>query len=242
MNPGIFRNTVSLNVFEQEDPEELGTQVSPNRYVEISTGVPIDKGRKGKFVEVRLCQDGYKGLVKFGDYLTEVLISEPFRPNQAFSRTEILSAIPNVIAFLFKAMQTPNRYLWGGTIGPNFDCSGLVQAAFASQGIWLQRNAQHQFDFTSQNVVQIEEAAPGDLLFFSHREFPKKEEKKAERKVDHVGVHLGSGFFIHSSGSTLGRDGIGIDRLAKDGGRVAANYFPIYRSCHQVCSSWPPAN
>ncbi len=243
MSPGIFRTTVALNIYENDDPEELGTQVSAGRFVEISTGrlIAQEKNGKslGKFMAVRLCEDGYEGLLRFGDYLTEVLVSEPFTPNRVFARVEILSAIPNVIAFLFQAMQTPNRYLWGGTLGPHFDCSGLVQAAFASQGIWLQRNAQHQFDFTSGDVVKIEEAVPGDLLFFSHVEFPKEEKGKAERTVDHVGVHLGNGFFLHSSGPTLGRDGIGIDRLAKDGGRVAANYFPVYRSCHQVCSAWP---
>ena len=186
MNPGIFRTTVSLNVYENDDPEELGTQVSPDRYLEISTGLLIDKEKNGKslgkFLAVRLCEDGYEGLLRFGDYLTEVLISEPFTPNRVFGRTEILSAIPNVIAFLFQAMQTPNRYLWGGTLGPNFDCSGLVQAAFASQGIWLRRNAQHQFDFTSGNAVRIEEAVPGDLLFFSHTEFPKRKRKREKEQ------------------------------------------------------------
>ena len=171
MNPGIFRTTVSLNVYENDDPEELGTQVSPERYVEISTGLLIDKEKNGKslgkFLAVRLCEDGYEGLIRFGDYLAEVLISEPFTPNRVFGRTEILNAIPNVIAFLFQAMQTPNRYLWGGTLGPNFDCSGLVQAAFASQEIWLPRDSKDQHEFTKKNPVRIEQAVSGDLLFFS---------------------------------------------------------------------------
>ena len=48
MNPGVFRTTVSFNVYENDDPEELGTQVSPERYVEISTGLLIDKEKNGK--------------------------------------------------------------------------------------------------------------------------------------------------------------------------------------------------
>ena len=29
----------------------------------------------------------------------------------------------------------------GGSLGPDYDCSGLVQTAFAAAGIWLPRDA-----------------------------------------------------------------------------------------------------
>ena len=227
MKPGIFKTTISLNVYEKKDPKELGTQVLPGRYVNVLA--TVDDEDEGKLIDVQLCEDGYPGYLRFGEYLKKALIPGRFRPNRRFSRRRILAAIPNVLAFLFKAMQTPNTYLWGGTIGPNFDCSGLVQAAFVSQGIWLPRNARDQCAFTSKNRVPLNKAEPGDLFFFAH-----------QNEVDHVGIHLGNRFFIHSSGPTLGRDGIGIDRLTNKGGRVAANYCPVYCCCHQVCSSWSP--
>lgn len=228
MKAGIFATRVSLNLYEKDKLQELGTQVSCGRYLNVLTGSPttIDEV---EVIDVQLCEDGYVGQLRFGEYLNDVLVPGTFRQNLAFSRTEILKAIPEVLAFLFEAMQTPNRYFWGGTIGPNFDCSGLVQAAFASQGIWLPRNAKEQCKFTATNPVHIDKAEPGDLLFFSHT-----------NEIDHVGIHLGNGFFIHSSGPSLGRDGIGIDRLTEKGGGVAANYSPFYRCCHKVCSAWRP--
>jgi hypothetical protein len=225
MKPGIFRTTVSLNLFEKEDCRELGTQVLHGRYVHVLA--MADDEDQGKLLKVQLCEDGYPGYLRFGEYLKKALIPGRFKPNPRFNRRKILAALPNVLGFLFEAMQRPNTYLWGGTIGPNFDCSGLVQAAFASQGIWLPRNARDQCAFTSKNRIPLNKAEPGDLFFFSLRD-----------QVDHVGIHLGNRFFIHSSGLTFGRNGIGIDRLSEQG-RVATNYYAAYYSCHRVCSSWP---
>lgn len=229
MKPGIFRTTVSLNLYEKEDPKELGTQVLPGRYVDVLA--TVDHKDEGKLLDVQLCEDGYPGYLRFGEYLKKALVPGRFKPNPRFNRGKILAALPNVLAFVFEAMQTPNTYLWGGTIGPNFDCSGLVQAAFASQGIWLPRNARDQCAFTSPNRIPFNKAEPGDLFFFSHQDH-----------VDHVGIHLGNRFFIHSSGPTLGRNGIGIDRLTNERGRVATRYYPVYQSCHRVSSSWPGQN
>ena len=43
-----------------------------------------------------------------------------------------LRRLDAVVAFGLKALGQPNRYLWGGSLGPDFDCSGLVQTAYAS--------------------------------------------------------------------------------------------------------------
>ena len=51
-----------------------------------------------------------------------------------------------VAALSFAAQQLNTPYLWGGTGNGGFDCSGLVQAAFAHGGVDLPRVAQDQFD------------------------------------------------------------------------------------------------
>jgi cell wall-associated NlpC family hydrolase len=231
MNPRIFQTTVSLDVYCKRGCDELGTQAAYDRRLKVLKGYPFSSRNP---VFVRLCEDGYEGWLKPGAYLDKVLRPATYKPNKTADRATIVRAIPSVLAFLFEAMQTPNQYLWGGTVGPNFDCSGLVQTAFAGQGIWLPRDARKQCKAPCTMPVDDDKVEPGDLLFFSR-----------SQKIDHVGIHLGNWFYIHSSGKNLGRDGIGIDRYSKDAKNargVGANYSPIYLYSRRVCASLDPGN
>ena len=143
----------------------------------------------------------------------------------ARSPDEIQERIPAIIAFMKAAMQQPNYYLWGGTVGPNYDCSGLMQAAFAASGIWLPRDSYQQADFTQP--IEFDQLRPGDLVFFA----------KAER-VNHVGLHLGDGFYIHSSGKETGRNGIAIDQLSEQGDEIARSYFRQFVRAGRVVASY----
>ena len=82
------------------------------------------------------------------------------------------------VAWALARVGTP--YVWGGT-GPNgFDCSGLVQAAFAAAGIHLPRVAQDQFD-AGPRLAPGTALLPGDLVFFG----------ASTGDVSHVGMALG---------------------------------------------------
>ncbi len=84
-------------------------------------------------------------------------------------------------AIAFACSQLGQPYLWGGT-GPLFDCSGLVQAAWARAGISLPRTTYDQWN-AGTHVTQ-DQLQPGDLVFF-------------DASLGHVGMYLGGGKFIH---------------------------------------------
>jgi len=94
-----------------------------------------------------------------------------------------------VIATATDAMGRP--YQWGGTgeDGGGFDCSGLIQHAYAEHGITLPRTSAAQAGEGREVKRKVESLAPGDLLTFSNRGGP----------VTHVGLYLGDGRFIHSA-------------------------------------------
>lgn len=87
-------------------------------------------------------------------------------------------------------------YLWGGTSTKAMDCSGFVKTVFRMNGIDLPRDASQQSDIgdSVDPGVDFSNLEKGDLLFFGDKATAQKPEK-----IAHVGIYLGSGFFIHSS-------------------------------------------
>lgn len=80
-------------------------------------------------------------------------------------------------------------YLWGGKSSFALDCSGMTQLLFRMCGVDLPRDASQQVS-AGNDVSLIEEAGKGDLMFFDN----------ADGKIIHVGIYLGDGHIIHSSG------------------------------------------
>lgn len=80
-------------------------------------------------------------------------------------------------------------YQWGGTGASGFDCSGLVQVAYARVGVRLPRTAAEQA--RRGQLVPRDRIRPGDLVFFG----------SGPGSVDHVGIASGGGRFVHASSS-----------------------------------------
>ncbi len=78
-------------------------------------------------------------------------------------------------------------YLWGGTSGYGFDCSGLTHAVYAQLGVTIPRDATPQFA-TGRAVERVRDLRPGDLVFF----------RDSRGSLHHVGISLGGGRMIHS--------------------------------------------
>ena len=175
---------------------------------------------------VELLEDGYRGWCDQEALETRTVACGPHRP-RLLAAPAIATQLPQVIAFALAAAAVPNHYLWGGTLGPDFDCSGLMQTAFASAGIWIPRDAYQQERFCMPVAVAIDDLRllrPGDLIFFG-----------TARRCTHVGLHLGGGRYLHSSGRAHGRNGIGEDSLrSRDDHPVARHYAAELRGAGRV--------
>ncbi|MFE5240880.1 MULTISPECIES: C40 family peptidase [unclassified Streptomyces] len=91
----------------------------------------------------------------------------------------------------FAQSQVGDAYVSGGT-GPNsWDCSGLVQAAFATVGIDLPRVSQDQS--TAGTQVSLDNLQPGDILYWG-----------GAGSAYHVGIYVGGGQFVGAQNSSTG--------------------------------------
>ncbi|MBJ8031757.1 C40 family peptidase [Bacillus cereus group sp. N21] len=85
------------------------------------------------------------------------------------------------------------KYHYGGNSPKTgFDCSGLMQWGYGTQGIKLPRTAQQQYDFTKR--ISRSALQPGDLVFFKGTNGSKK-------GITHVGMYIGGNTFYNSSTS-----------------------------------------
>ena len=223
----------NIDAFKNEYSLELVTQVRLGRAFQLLDCLKVDFKNQQVIdrVKVRLLEDDYICWLKFSELINNASEIQSWEP-ETFTEEEILTRIPNVLTWVKAAKKISNQYLWGGTIGPNFDCSGLVQSAFASTGIWIPRDAYQQEKFCKNIALDIEalgkDLKPGDLLFFGSYE-----------KCTHVGLHIENGFYIHSSGVTDGHNGIEIDGLFQPNlGEIASFYRSKFRSAGRVISCY----
>lgn len=215
---GEYRCLRDLNLYNSPACRELATQARAGRQFRFLSPEVVDDG-----LRVQLREDGYLAWLSVEDIEAIEPAAVPYQPIPV-SRTEIEQRILDIIAFTESALNTPNYYLWGGTLAPNYDCSGLMQAAFSASGIWIPRDSYQQEAFCL--AIQREELQLGDLIFFG------------EEKVNHVALYLGDNSYIHSSGKEMGRNGIGIDVLSETGDDVSKNYFRKLRGFGRVMAGY----
>ncbi len=99
------------------------------------------------------------------------------------------AAATAVVATALGAMGTP--YAWGGSSADGFDCSGLIQYAYAQHGVPLPRTSAQQATAGAAVDRDLGALAPGDILTFAA--------SPGGTQVNHVGLYVGGGEFIHSA-------------------------------------------
>jgi len=82
------------------------------------------------------------------------------------------------VAFAYAQLGKP--YQWGATGPGSYDCSGLVQAAWASAGVSIPRTTYAQW--AALPHISTSALEPGDLLYFDG--------------VGHVAIYVGGGYII----------------------------------------------
>lgn len=81
-------------------------------------------------------------------------------------------------------------YVWGGTdFSTGVDCSGFTLLCYAHIGMILPRTSYNQVN--EGEVVSLEEAKPGDLMFYTD----------AEGTVNHVAIYIGDNKILQSANS-----------------------------------------
>jgi cell wall-associated NlpC family hydrolase len=232
--PGsLWRLLQPLDAYSRPSGSGLATQVAAGRHLRVldATPAPAPAGPDPTpRVRVRLLEDGYPCWLPAAELLARGQPVAVAPAPRAWDRPGIAAQLPAVLAFAQAALAVPNRYLWGGTLGPDFDCSGLVQTAFARVGLWLPRDAYLQERFCQPVAVRPGDTSllrPGDLIFFG-----------TPRRCTHVGLHLGGGRYLHSSGQEHGRNGLGIDDLhPRNSHPVASHYRGELRGAGRVMHS-----
>ncbi|MDA0638425.1 C40 family peptidase [Nonomuraea sp. MCN248] len=105
-------------------------------------------------------------------------------PAGAFMTGEQLTA-----ALRAAASKLGRPYVWGAEGPDSFDCSGLVQWAFAQAGVKMPRVTHQQWVTGPQ--VPLSQAHPGDLLFWRH-------DPTNPGYISHVAIYWGDGKMLHA--------------------------------------------
>ncbi|OIO02352.1 MAG: hypothetical protein COX65_04875 [Elusimicrobia bacterium CG_4_10_14_0_2_um_filter_56_8] len=110
-------------------------------------------------------------------------------PLSAAQAKTIAEARGEVVRETMTYLNTP--YLWGGMHpSTGMDCSAFVKLVYGKAGISLPRVSREQF--SQSQYLKPSGVLPGDLVFFAMKH-------PGTAKVDHVGIYVGKGFFVHAS-------------------------------------------
>jgi cell wall-associated NlpC family hydrolase len=110
------------------------------------------------------------------------------------------------VAFAYAQLGKP--YQWGATGPGSYDCSGLVQAAWAAAGVSIPRTTYDQW--ASLPHVPTSSMAPGDLILFSGQ--------------SHVAIYVGNGQIIDAPNS-----GSFVERVTLAGSWYASSMDGVVR-------------
>src|SRR6266480_7476367 len=111
-------------------------------------------------------------------------------------------------AVSFAYAQLGKPYQWGATGPGSFDCSGLVQAAWAAAGVNIPRTTYEMW--AALPHIATSAIQPGDLLFYDG--------------IGHVSMYVGGGYIIDAP-----RTGLNVQKLPKNTDWYASTFVGAAR-------------
>ncbi len=130
-----------------------------------------------------------KSAVQLIDYQAPVALApqSPAAPSRSgFDTSSFDIRTQTLLREAFSYLGVP--YVWAGNTRSGIDCSGFLKSVFGSLGIALPRHSGDQANVGMP--VSWNELRAGDRLYFA---------MKGGRTVNHCGIYLGNGYFIHAS-------------------------------------------
>jgi len=153
--------------------------------------------QKGTPLAVVNTKDAWYGVL-MSDGTTGWVSSQQLRISdlRVVSDSTIDAAASDVLRIANSFMGVP--YVWGGVSRSGTDCSGFVKQVWQLTGRQLPRTAREQA--LVGMLVTPDQLAAGDRVYFNCK----------GGAVDHTGIYVGNGMFIHASTT---RGGVALDVL-----------------------------
>jgi cell wall-associated NlpC family hydrolase len=165
---------------------------------EIQQGVIAAKEHNLAAEETAITAASAVGGQKAANSVTEAIQ----QASQTVTLVNVGSTAQGLAAVHYAEREIGVPYVWGGeTPGVGFDCSGLVQWAWAQAGIQIPRTTESQYP--AMIHVTLNDLEPGDLLFYYNLD--------GDNAVDHVVMYVGSGPWGSSTVIAAAHTGTNVD-------------------------------
>ena len=165
---------------------------------EIQQGVIAAKEHNLAAEETAITAASAVGGQKAANTVTEAIQ----QASQTVTLVNVGSTAQGLAAVHYAEREIGVPYVWGGeTPGVGFDCSGLVQWAWAQAGIQIPRTTESQYP--AMVHVTLNDLEPGDLLFYYNLD--------GDNAVDHVVMYVGSGPWGSSTVIAAAHTGTNVD-------------------------------
>ena len=165
---------------------------------EIQQGVIAAKEHNLAAEETAITAASAVGGQKAANTVTEAIQ----QASQTVTLVNVGSTAQGLAAVHYAEREIGVPYVWGGeTPGVGFDCSGLVQWAWAQAGIQIPRTTESQYP--AMVHVTLNDLEPGDLLFYYNLD--------GDNAIDHVVMYVGSGPWGTSTVIAAAHTGTNVD-------------------------------
>ncbi|MGW4639269.1 C40 family peptidase [Sphaerisporangium sp. NPDC004334] len=121
--------------------------------------------------------------------LINPVLTPPTQSRTNWPASAFMSADQLRVALTAAASKLGRPYVWGAEGPDTFDCSGLVQWAFAQAGVRMPRVTHQQWVTGPQ--IPLSQAQPGDLLFW-------RSDPTNPGYISHVAIYWGNGKMLQA--------------------------------------------